>query len=130
MNRLTKGIKFPDGSGTIDFADGKVREFLIDHKAGVKALFEALAQYEDLEEQALLLKLPCKVGDTVYGIVLCDDGVKRIVLMRVRCIVPFDAVHKVYLEDDHTKAYRSFYDFGRTVFLTMKEAEQALGTEL
>ena len=25
-----------------------------------------LAEYEDLEEQGLLLRLPCKVGDTVY----------------------------------------------------------------
>ena len=28
--------------------------------------FDKLAEYEDLEEQGLLLKLPCKVGDTVY----------------------------------------------------------------
>lgn len=27
---------------------------------------EKLAEYEDLEEQGRLLKLPCKVGDTVY----------------------------------------------------------------
>ena len=27
-----------------------------------------LAEYEDLEEQGLLLKLPCKVGDIVYKI--------------------------------------------------------------
>ena len=29
-------------------------------------LAERLKEYEDLEEQGLLLKLPCKVGDTVY----------------------------------------------------------------
>ena len=28
-----------------------------------------LCEYEDLEEQGLLLKLPCKVGDTVYHVV-------------------------------------------------------------
>lgn len=28
--------------------------------------FDKLAEYEDLEEQGFLLKLPCKVGDTVY----------------------------------------------------------------
>lgn len=28
-----------------------------------------LADYEDLEEQGLLVRLPCKVGDTVYDIV-------------------------------------------------------------
>ena len=27
---------------------------------------EKLGQYEDAEEQGLLLRLPCKVGDTVY----------------------------------------------------------------
>lgn len=27
---------------------------------------EKLAEYEDLEEQGRLIKLPCKVGDTVY----------------------------------------------------------------
>ena len=28
-----------------------------------------LAEYEDLEEQGRLIKLPCKVGDTVYHVV-------------------------------------------------------------
>ena len=31
--------------------------------------FRKLAAYEDLEEQGLLVKLPCKVGDTMYDIV-------------------------------------------------------------
>lgn len=30
--------------------------------------FLKLAEYENLEEQGRLIKLPCKVGDTVYGI--------------------------------------------------------------
>ena len=29
---------------------------------------EKLADYEDLEEQGVLVILPCKVGDTVYAI--------------------------------------------------------------
>ena len=32
--------------------------------------------YRDLEEQKLLLKLPCKVGSTVYVITTCKDFVK------------------------------------------------------
>ena len=32
-------------------------------------LLEALGKYEDAEEQGLLLRLPCKVGDTVYHVV-------------------------------------------------------------
>lgn len=35
-------------------------------------LHNRLKHYEDLEEQGLLLKLPCKVGNTVY--VLCECG--------------------------------------------------------
>lgn len=32
----------------------------------ISDVIDKLAEYEDLEEQELLLRLPCKVGDTVY----------------------------------------------------------------
>ena len=35
----------------------------------VKSLKKKLKEYEDLEEQGRLIKLPCKVGDTVYHVV-------------------------------------------------------------
>lgn len=35
-------------------------------------LLEALGKYEDADEQGLLLRLPCKVGDTVY--LIKSDG--------------------------------------------------------
>jgi hypothetical protein len=31
-------------------------------------IYKKLADYEDAEEQGLLLRLPCKVGDTIYVI--------------------------------------------------------------
>jgi hypothetical protein len=34
----------------------------------MKEMFERLKGYEDIDEQGLLLRLPCKVGDTVYFI--------------------------------------------------------------
>lgn len=34
---------------------------------------DKLADYEDAEEQGLLLRLPCKVGDTVYVICECEN---------------------------------------------------------
>ena len=37
----------------------------------VKEYLEELKRYRDLDEQGLLLRLPCKVGDTVYYI---SDG--------------------------------------------------------
>ena len=33
-----------------------------------RRIIERLAEYEDLEEQGLLLRLPCKVGTKVYTI--------------------------------------------------------------
>lgn len=76
---------------------------------------------------------PCKVGDTVY--VLTSDSitgfeksrVKRMLLknlqdgMTIKIIIPCVC-------DDWGGAVREFYpeDFGKTVFLTREEAEQAL----
>ena len=57
MNRLTNSDKeIPTLSNNAEY--------------WLQAYFK-LKEYEDLEEQGLLLKLPCKVGDTVYRI---SDG--------------------------------------------------------
>lgn len=89
-----------------------------------------LADYEDLEEQGLLVRLPCKVGDTVYRV---DAGAKQpIIPMTVSEIhflcykneraVRFDAIGK---EDMGESCYR-LEDIGRIVFLTHEEAEKKL----
>jgi hypothetical protein len=96
-------------------------------------------QWKEAEEQGLLLRLPCKVGDTVYELRKCNDnnGVYRIFLfsMVVKDISPYgtlrqyksgDCVWNIYAESDYTYMYKSFYDFGKTVFLTKSEAEQTL----
>lgn len=130
MKRLTKRIDLGNGETTVDFSNEAVSK-LTDPKARIRALFKALAEYEDLEEYGKLVKFPCAVGDTVYDVVLCDDKNYRITEMKVCDINYFGDIRKgkvwnVYLEDDYSKAYRSFYDFGKTVFLTQKEAEAAL----
>lgn len=89
-----------------------------------------LAEYEDLEEQGLLVRLPCKVGDTVYRV---NAGAKQpIIPMTVSEIhflcykneraVRFDAIGK---EDMGESCYR-LEDIGRIVFLTLEEAEKKL----
>lgn len=97
----------------------------------INKIYEKLARYEDLQEQGKLLKLPCVIGDIVYDVVLCDDEKYRIFKMKVCNINPFGGVRRgkvwnVYLEDNYTKAYRGFDDFGKTVFSTKREAAQAL----
>jgi hypothetical protein len=89
-----------------------------------------LCDYEDLEEQGLLARLPCKVGDTVYRV---NAGAKQpIIPMTVSEIhflcykneraVRFDAIGK---EDMGESCYR-LEDIGRIVFLTREEAEKKL----
>ena len=82
-------------------------------------VLDKLADYEDAEEQGLLLRLPCKVGSTVYYIddyEIYSDKVDSINIRKeneeyIFCIAFMD--------------YRA-EDFGRNVFLTREEAEQAL----
>ena len=102
---------------------------------GHQKCMERLAEYEDLEEQNRLLKLPCAVGDTVHHLCTFKNGESEIIEMKVECVEPCGAIrqHKgvceiwnVYAETDYTKAYFKFFDFGKTVFLTRAEAEAAL----
>ena len=91
---------------------------------------EKLATYEDLEEQGLLVRLPCKVGDTVYRV---NAGAKQpIIPMTVSEIhflcykneraVRFDAIDKEYMGES---CYR-LEDIGKIVFLTREEAKKKL----
>lgn len=88
-----------------------------------------IAKYEDLEEEGKLLKLPCKVGDTVYTLFL-DDGKWNISEMKV-CLINIQKELKknvswIYLENDYAKQYSSLYEFGKIVFYTREAAENAL----
>lgn len=96
----------------------------------IQQVFKKLADYEDLEEQGLLVRLPCKVGDTVYRV---NAGAKQpIIPMTVSEIhflcykneraVRFDAIGK---EDMGESCYR-LEDIGRIVFLTREEAVNKL----
>ena len=70
-----------------------------------------LADYEDAEEQGLLLRLPCKVGDKVWGII------------------------RYFFRDKNQSPYEIYEckfdlsmlrEIGKTVFLKREEAEAAL----
>ena len=93
-------------------------------------LRERLKKYEDAEENGLLLKLPCKVGDTVYEI-------SRIEPYRNPAIREMGIVDILLRDNDMYFTLQDLYDeyydnsilsteFGKTVFLTKEEAEQAL----
>lgn len=62
MERLT--VKWTDRVyDTFDTVDVVDNEY---SKANYNKILTKLGEYEDLEERGRLIKLPCKVGDTVY----------------------------------------------------------------
>lgn len=88
---------------------------------------EKLAEYEDLEEQGKLLKLPVAVGDTVYRI---NKGNKEPVIpMRVIGIAIRNENELVIqtkdIADDNHNLY-SKNSIGKSIFLTKESAEAAL----
>lgn len=83
-----------------------------------------LAQYEDLEEQGLLVRLPCKVGDTVYGIYnVLGFGIE---IYTVAEITYDENGTKIsgFSSDGWVTLIRED-DFGKNVFLTRDEAQAA-----
>lgn len=88
---------------------------------------EKLATYEDLEEYGLLVRLPCKVGDTVYVPTRNFVSELRITLMSVdtndmAMYFSWLLNSGIYPNLDGF----SGYELGKTVFLTREEAEKKL----
>ena len=87
---------------------------------------QKLAEYENLEEQGLLLRLPCKVGDIIYK--PNPITLSEIVGIKIESI--FITESEINISGRTIKMKYSFCcspsDFGKTVFLTQEEAEQKL----
>ena len=77
-------------------------------------------EYARAEEQGLLLRLPCKVGDRLYRIdflgFIISDTVHSIHILQ----------NAAYLEMNYWDKDISLLEVGKTVFLTRAEAEQKL----
>ena len=86
---------------------------------------EKLKDYKDLEEQGLLVRLPCKVGDTVYVPTRNFISELRIIMISVD-------MHGIYFGWKlNSGIYPNLDGFsinklGKTVFLTREEAEKKL----
>lgn len=94
-------------------------------------LVERLAEYEDLEEQNQLLKLPCAVGDTIYTNASMQGWYFRKENRPYASKVVFIGINgvnnciNVDLENGHMLQF-NFSDIGKTIFLTREEAEAAI----
>ena len=121
MERLTR--RSANGTGVYATPSGEPVKWE-DNRHNV---LQKLADYEDLEEQGLLLRLPCKVGSTLYqpirnqineykAIGLCFDITRNEFM--------YEVADQIGLQ-----WYKTTCDFdciNKTVFLTQAEAEQKL----
>lgn len=90
-------------------------------------IVDRLAFYEDLEEQGLLVRLPCKVGDTVY--VPTRNFVSELRITLVSVNTNEMAMYFSWLLNSGIYPNLdgfSGYELGKTVFLTPEEAEKKL----
>ena len=115
--------------------------------SGLFKLIKKLDEYENLEEQGLLLRLPCKVGDKLYAIsdtriaecTCCEIkiGIENYVGANFNCDYdckgcPFNSWEQDFYTGEHSCSgeYGDWYfvldDFGKTVFLTREAAEAKL----
>lgn len=92
----------------------------------ISDVIDKLAEYEDLEEQCKLIKLPCKVGDTVYK----PNPVTLKEIVEIKIDSMFITETNFNISGRTTKMKYSFCctpkDFGKTVFLTKSEAKAKL----
>jgi hypothetical protein len=129
MERLTERMEnAPDGESNV----------WVKNHDYIKAS-EKLAEYEDLEEQGLLVGLPCKVGDdvyiipslSVYGLNIINgyEKLNKIYHQHVGTIV-ITAGHWYATSREEYGVYNekvlNDIAFGTTWFLTREEAEKKL----
>jgi len=139
MERLTER----DGFGNADIigVDSEDLQLNLDFD-GLNKVTDALnklAEYEDLEEQGLLLKLPCKnwmdivfgEQETFWGIDkdYIENPIREITVDNAERFTWYDGWETVVLKGaDENGLDWEFYpsEIGKTVFLTKAEAEEAL----
>lgn len=121
MERLT--IKWKDKVyDTLDPIDIVDNEY---SKINFEKILVKLGEYEDAEEQGVLLKLPCKVGSELYVIrKLCDGKQTRVIENVIANSFDLRALQSFVITSNGHRL--NFSNFGKTVFLTREEAEKAL----
>ena len=145
MERLTKRIE-DENTLLTEVGDTACKCFCDNYtlsgcwECPVGKAIEKLAEYEDLEEQGLLVRLPCKVGDTVwvvtspinvFGYDEYDGDAKYEVYESFLSSVSYyasDEQFRIYAKvtNSFIAAYFRECDFGESIFLTREDAEKKL----
>lgn len=98
-----------------------------------KRVYYRLRELEDKIENGTLIKLPCKVGTTLYFIVTEEqediNGFKYAILESNKWLYVIDKNEEITIEENDRFfkfEYTYDYTFGENVFLTKVEAEARL----
>lgn len=146
MERLTERYKDPIANTVLikECGDKLCKNICDDieydcSKCGLEKALEKLADYEDLEEQGLLVRLPVKIGDDIYKIpskanydLNVLNGYKtnnRVYHQKVYSIVFSQIGWFVQCDKDSIHAPNVIcvdVEYGKTWFLTHIEAEKKL----
>ena len=110
--------------------------FTMDYDEATDRVIHNAEKCDNFKDKSRIIELPCKIGQIVYDVVLCDDDIYRIYEMKIVAIEPFGSLYKskyfpdfiwnIYLTDDCSYAYRTFDDVGKKTFFTKEEAEARL----
>ena len=124
MERLTKVMTCPDGTKLYDISN-KLFGLDVSRATKTRMVLEKLAIYEDAEEQGLLLRLPCKVGDTVYQVNKVSKKISKHKVLKIEMenMDGTDFIMQIWFgKYSFTFGHR----FGEVIFLTREEAETKL----
>lgn len=117
------------------YKPSKVKQTLFLNPGDQEALeevFKKLAKYEDAEEQGLLVRLPCKVGDTVWMLTKTLDinagTMKDDIIPASITQLRGNKLNPIWYIAESKNDARDFHpsSIGKTVFLTRDAAEAAL----
>lgn len=123
MERLTMRNQTTNKACLIDIDDDDVQDAI-----------QKLADYEDLEEQGLLIRLPFSVGDTVTIILMIPSSSTRFIeqaeLKEIN-IGKYHARMDIQLKVEPIARRGNIYKYyvselGKNIFATLAEAEKAL----
>lgn len=92
---------------------------------------EKLTNMEQMEEHGILVRLPCRVGDTVYTLsyrFTCIHSYDCKVYQKWKCEdnIPCEYEKKLYYVKETKFGIAMLNFIGKTVFLTREEAEKKL----